>query len=83
MEQTERFPKNLEVGMVVTAICMGRKVGEYNVLEVSSQFAWLGWEKYGDAGAQVVHRQVGPNGLLTLEHGGTGVQATDYFVKPL
>lgn len=83
MEQkTTTFPKNLEMGMKVTAVCMGREVGNYIVTSVESTTATLEVEHDPDSRSIIANKEVGENGLVTIIDGGVPIQATDYFVKP-
>lgn len=81
---TTKFPQTLEKGMKVTAVCMGREIGKYIVTEVEAQNAFMEVEEDPDNTRTICAvRKVGPNGLITVKHGGVNIQATDYFVKPL
>lgn len=87
MEKTTKttektFPKTLEVGMKVTAVCMGREVGNYVVTEVTPHMVTLKVENGQDDRTILADRKVGENGLVTVNVGGVRIQATDYFVKP-
>lgn len=76
-----RFPKRLEEGMKVTAVCMGREVGNYVVDSVSFKLAFLKVENSENSRIVTVARKVGENGILTVKRGGLEIQATDYFVE--
>ena len=84
MEKTTKktFPTTLERGMKVTAVCMGREIGNYVVTEVNPTFATLEVEHDPDSRSIFADRAVGPNGLVAIKTGGVNIQATDYFVKP-
>jgi hypothetical protein len=73
----------LEVGMKVTAVCMGREVGNYVVNKVTQHnIVTLKVENGQDDRTILADREVGENGLVTVKVGGVKIQATDYFVKP-
>lgn len=78
----KNFPETLETGMKVTAVCMGREVGNYIVTQVSTKFAVLEVESDPDCRSIFAARSVGSNGLVTVTSGAVPIQATDYFVKP-
>lgn len=79
---TKKFPATLERGMKVTAVCMGREVGNYVVTEVTPHMATLKVENGQDSRTILADRKVGENGMVTINVGGVKIQATDYFVKP-
>ena len=82
-QTTERiFPQTLEIGMKVTAVCMGREVGNYVVTEATPHMVTLKVENGQDDRIILADRKVGENGLVTVNVGGLKIQATDYFVKP-
>lgn len=75
------FPQTLEIGMKVTAVCMGREVGNYVVTEVTPHMVTLKVENGQDDRIIFADRKVGENGLVTVNVGGVKIQATDYFVQ--
>lgn len=68
--------------MKVTAVCMGREVGNYVVTEVTPHMVTLKVENGQDDRTILADRKVRENGLVTVNVGGVRIQATDYFVKP-
>lgn len=77
------FPPMLEVGMKVTAVCMGREIGNYVVTHAGKRNAIMEVEADPDGSRLIyVKRSVGVNGLVTVFKNGVNIQATDYFVKP-
>lgn len=76
------FPPMLEKGMKITAVCMGREVGNYIVTDVNLETAILEVESDPDSRSISAIRRVGKNGLVTVINNGLKIQATDYFVKP-
>lgn len=82
-KEKSRFPQNLEKGMSVTAICMGRKVGSYVVETVRDEEVTLRVASESSSRDITAVRAVGDNGSVTILKGGVPIQATDYFVQPL
>ena len=77
------FPQTLDTGMKVTAVCMGREVGNYVVTHVGKRNAIMEVEADPDGSRLIyVKRAAGENGLVTVFKNGLNIQATDYFVKP-
>ena len=68
--------------MKVTAVCMGREVGNYVVTVVFNSSVIMEVEEDPDNRSIIANRQVGENGRVTIIQGELPIQATDYFVKP-
>ena len=71
--------------MKVTAVCMGREIGNYVVTHAGKRNAIMEVEvlSEGESSRKIyVKRSVGVNGLVTVFKNGVNIQATDYFVKP-
>ena len=68
--------------MKVTAVCMGREIGNYVVVKVSPTFATLEVEHGRERRTILADRKVRENGSVTIVVGGVKIQGTDYFVKP-
>ena len=81
-QMKKNFPKILNMGMRVTAVCMGREVGSYIVTGVSKNLVIMEVEHDPDERNVIAERAVGENGLVTVTEGGLNIQGTDYFVKP-
>ena len=79
--QMKNFPKTLEKGMRVKAICMGREIGRYVVTGVSHQKAIMEVEHDPDERNLIAERQVGENGSVVVTDGGLNIQSTEYFVE--
>lgn len=77
----KNFPKTLEKGMRVKAICMGREIGRYVVTGVSRQKAIMEVEHDPDERNLIAERQVGENGSVVVTDGGLNIQSTEYFVE--
>lgn len=82
MEKTNWFPKELDLGMKVTAVCMGREVGNYIVTTVFHNKVIMEVEEDPDSRNVIAERAVGDNGRVNIIGGALPIQATDYFVKP-
>lgn len=72
-------PAKLKVGMQIVGVCMGRIIGNYSVMSVEDDKAWLAvdGEKEPKLQCDVVVR---PNRMINITSGET-IQAADYFVE--